>query len=95
MKKVSFFIHWTYLKKRKYIFNLEIRKHLKSCNRVIEIYSIKRYHYYFPREFTFKQGDLYIRPIVFKNKDEFGLKGIKNKLLFKWFCYKYKIKVIK
>ena len=41
MKKVSFFIHWTYIKKRKYIFELELRKHLKSCNRVIEIYRIK------------------------------------------------------
>ena len=94
MKKVSFFIHWTYIKKRKYIFELELRKHLKSCNRVIEIYRIKRFHFYFPREFTFKQDDLYIRPVIYNNKKELGLSGIKNRLLFKWFCSRYKIKII-
>ena len=94
MKKVSFFIHWTYIKKRKYIFELELRKHLKYCNRVIEIYSIKRFHFYFPKDFIFRQDYLYIRPIVYNNKKELGLVGIKNRLLFKWFCYRYKIKII-
>ena len=94
MKKVSFFIHWTYIKKRKYIFELELRKHLKHCNRVIEIYHIKRFHFYFPRDFTFKQDDLCIRAIVYNNKDERGLIGIKNRLLFKWFCYKYSIRIL-
>ncbi len=81
MKKVSFFIHWTYIKKRKYIFELELRKHLKYCNRVIEIYSIKRFHFYFPKDFIFRQDYLYIRPIVYNNKKELGLVGIKNRLL--------------
>ena len=94
MKKVSFFIHWTYIKKRKYIFDLQLRKHLKYCNRVIEIYRIQYIHYYFPRSFTFNKGDLYIRPIIYNNKKELGLVGIKNRLLFKWFCYRYKIKII-
>ena len=94
MKKVAFFIFCTYIKKRKYIFDLQLRKHLKHCNRVIEIYRIKRFHFYFPRDFTFKQDDLYIRPIIYNNKDERGLIGIKNRLLFKWFCYRYKIKII-
>lgn len=94
MRKISFFINWTYIKKREYIFDLEIRKHLKYCNRVVEIYRIKRFHYYYPTGFEFKQDDLYIRPIIYSNKAEYGLKGIKNRLLFKWFCRKYKIKVI-
>ena len=94
MKKVSFFIHWTYIKKRKYIFELELRKHLKNCNRVIEIYRIQYLHFYFPRSFTFKKGDLYIRPVIYNNKKELGLSGIKNRLLFQWFCYRYKIKII-
>lgn len=94
MKKVSFFIHWTYIKKRKNFFDLQLRKHLKYCNRIIEIYRIKYIHYYFPSDFTFNKGDLYIRPVIYNNKKELGLSGIKNRLLFKWFCYRYKIKII-
>lgn len=92
MRKIAFFIHWNYLKKRKHIFKLEKRHHLENCNRVIEIYRIKQNHFYFPRCITFKKDDLYIKPIVFQNKDDFGLKGIKNRFLFKLFCFKYKIK---
>ena len=94
MRKIAFFIHWNYIKSRKHIFKLEKRHHLENCNRVIEIYKIQQNHFYFPRYIILRKGDLYVRSIVFQNKDDYGLRGIKNRLLFKWFCFKYRIKVI-
>lgn len=81
-----------YIKKRKNIFDLKLVSTLKSCNRYIEIYEFKQNHFYYPLNKTFLQDDKVIKPIVISNKNEIGIKGIKNRLLFKLFCFKYKIK---
>lgn len=80
-----------YIKKRKNIFDLKLVSTLKYCNRYIEIYEFKQNHFYYSLNKLFFKNDKIVKPIVISNKNEIGLKGLKNRLLFKWFCYKYNI----